>query len=111
VQGVSDMAGNAMPVTVFTITPTGINDEFSPGHLVIFPNPAEDILYLDIKGQQQVEYIINLYDITGKKVMTETGFNGREGSMALEVEGLEAGLYILELKGNNTIERRKVMLR
>ena len=63
------------------------------GEIVVFPNPANDNLTIH-SGDCQLKSI-NLFDISGKKVMSSENING--SSSILNVTGISNGFYMLEL--------------
>lgn len=59
------------------------------------PNPAADIVTITDMDQHQEERTIQLYDITGKKVMSS---NHTEAQIKLDISGLRNGMYLLEIE-------------
>jgi hypothetical protein len=58
----------------------------------IYPNPASQFITVDAEGLPQSKTVV-IYDITGKKILSET-LNGEQ----LNISHLEAGTYILEIE-------------
>jgi hypothetical protein len=74
----------------------------------VFPNPANDVLYIQITNP--ADYLnISLRDLTGK-LISENLVSGKN-SIALNVNELAAGMYILELHGNGNVETLKLSIR
>ena len=61
----------------------------------IYPNPAQDVLYISGSGQEQIEQL-SIYDLNGRLVLES------ELTTQINVSRLSRGIYILELKSNNT---------
>ena len=61
----------------------------------VYPNPADDHLIINGVAEQR----INLYDLTGNKVLTAT--SGSE----VDVSALSAGVYILELSKKQAVHK------
>lgn len=75
--------------TINGVTLSVENNQFET--FSVFPNPAQDVVY--IKGNVEVKSII-MYDITGKKVLSNTNLvNG-----TLDVSSLNTGLYLLKVE-------------
>jgi hypothetical protein len=68
----------------------------------LMPNPAKETVTLDIESRESGRYILNIIDITGKVVSTET-LNIYIGSYrkTISTEKLSAGIYQIQLNGNN----------
>ena len=70
-------------------------------HLKLFPNPAVDVLYMEITEGRVLG--IELYDITGKKV-GELHYSGQEESTTIEVplHHLRQGIYLYSIQTEGT---------
>lgn len=83
---------------------TGItysSDIFTPE---IFPNPADEVIYIKSNGDQETELI--LYDLNGSQLM-KSYFSG---SGELNIAPLPGGLYLLEVKKvDGSIQRFKIV--
>ena len=74
----------------------------------VYPNPAQDVLNLEINASQASELNVAVYNITGQKVMEEsrtisTGYN----LPSLNISSLNSGIYFVTVKANgfeNTIK-------
>lgn len=58
----------------------------SPASYVLYPNPAEDIIYL--KNGQDIHQVV-FFDLTGRKVLEDHGKQGR-----IELRNLAPGIYL-----------------
>ena len=67
----------------------GIKDEPTPTeqNWIIYPNPASTVL-----NSSQINVQYNIYDLSGKKIIAGTTFNG-----TIHIENLENGTYIIQL--------------
>jgi hypothetical protein len=88
-----------------------VDDPAYPATMTIYPNPAGEILNLDLTVQQQDEYKIQLISADGKQVAEI--FNGvlKPGMQSFKiipkVIGLSSGVYLLQTESSRTkvIER------
>jgi len=73
---------------------TAFEDEFSRGVLV-YPNPAQKELTIDLKNIQTVKATAQLYNNLGQIVSEKAIENGQVG---YNVEGMAKGMYILKIQ-------------
>ena len=73
--------------------------------LTIYPNPVNNGKVF-ISTTLNLSKDINIYDVLGKKIVSETLF-GKE----LNVSNLTPGVYILKIKENNFSATRKLVVR
>jgi hypothetical protein len=59
----------------------------------IYPNPADDVLY--IKSNEDVKEI-NVYNIYGIKMTTVNG----QSTTVIDMSGFNSGIYFVEIDGN-----------
>lgn len=63
----------------------------------IYPNPAADIIYIDVSGH--LDYHTTLYDLDGKLIIT--AYNNTQ----LRIEELPSGSYLLEVKDRESDQK------
>ena len=74
--------------------------------LQIFPNPARNILNIQVNGFNE-NAVLQIIDITGRKVKEEKiSLNGTT-SVSVDINNLSKGTYNLLLKGNSINEQKK----
>ncbi|MCE3278234.1 MAG: secretion protein [Bacteroidetes bacterium] len=89
---------NLLPAVITDI------DEKSNLYIDIFPNPANDQLYIKTKvGEKDSQ--LNIIDLTGKKVL-QTTINEID---VINIESLSKGTYILEIKCGDNIYRKRFL--
>jgi hypothetical protein len=71
---------------------------FQTGELALYPNPANNILNLVF--EQENEYMVQVYDISGKLVLQK---ELNKGESQLAVSELKSGLYILRAQSNEAV--------
>jgi poly(beta-D-mannuronate) lyase len=83
------------------------NDITFENDIVIYPNPAKDMLY--IKNVSQNVEVIKLYSIEGRKIL-ERNLSSSNAFKELNVSSLKNGIYIISIEdGKNTISRKIVI--
>ena len=80
----------------------GIDDEVFASELILSPNPTKNVLNITT-GLQLQNAIYNIYDISGRRVMT----NSLNNSKSIDVSQLTAGNYIISIISDNTIKNQK----
>ena len=83
-------------------TPNTVHEYSSQQPLEIYPNPVSDILYIKDLPRETVDYAI--FNVLGQKVTTGSS----DG--AISVAGLEKGIYILQIKGDNFLKTAKFIV-
>ena len=113
------LVNGSYPVSLMVLTEAGCLDTAKqtaiinnagidePGihELFIFPNPAHDLIHLELKKETAGSCI--LYDLTGKKVI-DTRFTGK--SLQLSTEGLNAQVYLMVINTGDSILSIKIMI-
>ena len=66
--------------------------------LSVYPNPATDILNININNANFKNSNLSIYDITGKQIIT-TNMNGANAQ--INIEGLSNGVYFLNVNNKN----------
>ena len=84
-----------------TTSSTSTN-EFSSIDFSIYPNPAKD--QITIQGISGAELEIIIYSLEGKKVLTTN-------KKTINTTGLKSGYYIVEVKSESFISRKKLIIK
>lgn len=75
----------------------GIDDSHIQ-NIEIFPNPVSE--YFTISGLTNTESEINIYDISGKIVLSVSNYNGAE----IDISKLEKSIYFVQVNNSNLIK-------
>ena len=79
--------------------------------MMIFPNPAMDIVNIQFMAQQEGEYKISLIDIVGKEVLNQiTNFSEGENSVEMKMSNLPKGVYLVKVSNGSQTEVSKLMI-
>ena len=100
------VAMNANPFSIgCNSSTTAINDYADANTISVFPNPmvASTAIYSDAK-----DCSIKLFDVTGKVVKNIPNVN--QFPFTMERENLSTGIYFLELRTENKVERMKLVV-
>jgi hypothetical protein len=107
----ADTSGWTDPVWSFTTGwPQGIGDQQSAS-IRIYPNPASDAAYVQVKSQVQGTATLTMMDLVGKTVLNETlTIAPGEEVIPVSLDNIRKGLYIVRLTiGEETINQKLVV--
>jgi alkaline phosphatase D len=67
----------------------------------VYPNPAVDQVYLQFGLNATTDLTINVYDLSGKLVLSQPATNYRQGlyQYALDISALAKGTYVVSVEG------------
>jgi len=80
--------------------------------LKIYPNPANDKIWVSYKSEQHGTVTLNLYNSAGEKVIHfEKKVQAGENTHMLDLEAVNPGFYLLELICNDIKQKTKFIVR
>jgi len=80
------------------------------GYMTAYPNPANDILYIETEKQDKFHIIesLDLYDMSGAKVIH---FENIPTKFHINVSSLSEGVYMLHVKTNLRTEKFEILVK
>jgi PKD repeat protein len=94
-------------MTINVIDFTSVNEMNENEFVKIYPNPADEILYIDFK-QAFTESTIRIYDGNGKLVLNKKENNS---AAAIDISSFSKGIYLVEISCYDTVLKYKVVKR
>ncbi len=92
----------------WTFSPVGLDELGSRDNFIIYPNPANDELNIQIKSEEiKGRFTVNIFDLTGKKHISRN-FNSKDNHK-LDINILTEGMYILQIKNAQYIFSRRFL--
>lgn len=85
-------------------TPTGIRNEKMLLPVTLYPNPATDVLTIEI---QATTATLSIFSIAGQQVKTHTL---AAGTNTIWIDELETGVYILRVESNGVVGTKKLIV-
>lgn len=80
-------------------------NDFSAENITLYPNPAEDVLYINNAEDADIQ----VFDVLGKMILSKTQISLNEG---IQVGQLQAGAYFLKIsKDGNTTTKKFLIAR
>lgn len=81
--------------TLYVSTPVGINEHTLASKLSVYPNPAKDVVNIEMNGVDMMNAKVILMDISGR-LLQEITFDGRRTT--LPIADMKPGIYLLQLQ-------------
>ncbi len=97
-----DLMSDTITVTEFTTNEPAQQDAVKANTMAVFPNPAKDVVYVDLDKVDQA--IIKMYT-EGGRFVKETQTTGKR--TAVNISGLAAGSYFIEIYSNGITTRQR----
>lgn len=107
---VVECVSERVPVTVEVVV--GVNETASMNGLIVYPNPANDVLNISFESSNAGNAQVRMVDMTGKVVMQQNiaGFSGKQ-NVELNIANLAKGVYQLEIVKGQEVMTGKVMVK
>jgi hypothetical protein len=86
--------------SVKTITETNNN-------VKIYPNPATDIINIEINQENKLNYTISIFNVKGQKIFEH---NYKKNNILLDLK-FKKGVYIVEVSNKNFTENKKIIIK
>ena len=77
---------------------------------LVYPNPADEVINLDLRNYKNQSLTIRLYNIIGHEVKVKSIDNQDNTPVQIEVQGLETGYYYLRISAKNKRDAVKKIL-
>ncbi len=88
----------------------GIAENSSFQNINLFPNPANDVVNINLISEQPVNTTINIYNSIGALLKTEfVSFHSGNNNYSLDINDLNSGLYFVEILGDNRKQNFKLI--
>lgn len=90
-------------------TCTGIYDTHGKAaEVAVFPNPVQQEFIISV-GEAKNTYVVELMDITGRKLKTLLDGEAIDGSETLQLNGIAPGIYLLRVSSSNGSVIKKII--
>lgn len=105
------------PRLTFRTSDVGIAaPDINGAEVTVYPNPASDMVTIELQHRDEgdVEYVIEVVDVAGRKVISRRLNCAGQCKERLDLEGLDAGSYFVRLsarEGGTVIVRKLVVKR
>ncbi len=91
----------------YTLVSVGLANTDAASVVKLFPNPATDVVQLQISLVQSDDLTVQLADVTGKLVMEQYLGEVKDKAFILNLSTIASGVYHIRISGNNvnTVQR------
>lgn len=86
---------------------TGVKNYKANALMQVYPNPANDIVTVNIDRNSNIDLTLYIYNIMGSLVKTETL---KQNQQQINISELRNGIYILKIKYKRVIEKQKLII-
>lgn len=82
-----------------------VKENFKSLQSVVYPNPTNGLFIIEFSSKEKQS--MQLFDIAGNSVLSQTIENGRS---TIDANHLEAGIYNISIKGNTSTTNKKLVI-
>lgn len=86
-----------------TFTPNLSVGTFDLNNLVVYPNPAKEIVNIQLKNSSETLKMITIYDMIGKTIKNVAGNGGQQST--IDVSNLSTGMYMIEITTDSNLKQ------
>lgn len=88
-------------------TPTSIEEqEPATMEITVFPNPADNGFYISLPRKTNGNYTVAIFNNLGQEVLSKY----TQTTVFIPGEGLSSGIYYVQIKGNETVVSKRVVV-
>ena len=98
--GIKPFLGTRSQYILNQLPPSGIFDPVAADPLILFPNPAREFVWVELKDKKAGNTEISLYDSQGRKVPVDNLPEKINGYVRIPLEALPSGVYLLSILSN-----------
>jgi len=88
----------------------GIAEKTSDNKVLIYPNPTDGNLNVEINSSKAINLLISIYNLIGQQVFSLQQNNVQGGIVKLDLSGHVNGVYLVQVKNDQDIITQKVIL-
>ena len=90
---------------------TGIDDDSQTDNSIhVYPNPAQDVIFINFEDASRRKSQINITDMSGKIIMSQEYNETGTGGFAIDASNIPAGMYMIRFKFDDKIVVKKLSI-
>lgn len=94
-------------VRVYSLATDAETTDLDKLNISVFPNPTDRFINISMKNNLDKDYLVTVYDLLGRIVVTPEIY--REDDAQIDLQNLNAGIYILKVNQNNSTKTFKII--
>lgn len=108
-----ECASPRVPVIASIYECNGVRDIDFLSKIKIYPNPANDELFVEFPEGRDAEYVLNLCDMPGKVVLSKSVIlsTTTDKTIRVDISSVSAGMYFINIISNSSSLSRKIMVK
>jgi photosystem II stability/assembly factor-like uncharacterized protein len=107
-----DTSGWSSTWSFTTIPPVSIDEPGLSGKLAVYPNPAENTIYLQLLDKQKISLELSITDLVGKTVLKQQiRLDSGNKTVPVDVSSLREGIYMLRMSDEENIFTKKLVIK
>lgn len=88
---------------------TGLSESADAAKISVYPNPAKEVLNIDLSAYHKQLRKLTLVNMQGQAVYTDTN-PLQKGKLSIPLNGIAAGVYMMQLQAGNEVISRKIVV-
>jgi hypothetical protein len=112
INNVEDLVGNAMENVEIEFSYEGFGIEnLNFVNAAVYPNPIKSILHCKFVSSENANLSINIIDLSGREIIkTSQNLVSGQNNFSIFLGDQKPGIYFLEMKTDNKVFRKKIMI-
>jgi hypothetical protein len=107
-----DISGWSPTWKFTTLPPVGIEEQTFENKINIYPNPAENTVYIQLKENLALSLRLTITDLVGKKIFEkDILYNSGIQNMPVDVSSLKNGIYMLRIADKENVYTKKLIIK
>ena len=90
--------------------PVGISDKIYDPGILIFPNPAKDLINIDFSFDSDQQIIVDIIDLAGKLRIRKVLDGVSHGSLPIPIDSLQSGTYSVLVRSESFVISKKIVI-
>lgn len=108
---VTNPIGSDSKDTIVLVPTVGIADIEFTNSISIFPNPANDVINVDLSDVEAGNFEVSLVNMIGETVVVPFSINSNNRSeLSLNVEGFSPGVYFVKIEGEQKVAVKPIVV-
>ncbi|GAB4141296.1 MAG: hypothetical protein Fur0041_16500 [Bacteroidia bacterium] len=99
-----------LPFSIFGVSTVGIDQPENLKSVNVYPNPASNMLQINLELNNPDQVIIEVYNVLGEKVFVNSSENRLAVNQSIDVAAWSAGAYFVRISIGNESMTRKVIV-